>query len=54
VQQFTGGAAQSAGEVEGLAQAGADAASGGVQRCGEADPVGIEVVLVSGAVDQRS
>jgi len=54
VQQFAGGAAHGAGEVDGLAQAGADAASGGVKCCREADPVGVEVVVACCAVDERS
>jgi len=54
VQQLADGATQCDAEVDGAGQAGADAAPGGVQRGGEADPVGVKVVVVGGGMDERA
>src|ERR1035438_10540738 len=53
VQKLGDGAVQCGGEVGGATQTGPDAAAGGVQGFGEADPVGVEVAAVGGVVDER-
>ena len=52
VQEFAGGPAQGLGQVDCAVDAGAHAAPGGVQCSGKGDPVGVEVAVAGGGVDQ--
>jgi len=52
VQEFAGGSAGGEGEVDGAGQSDADAAPGGMKCLGEADPVGVEIVVVGCGVGE--